>query len=118
MPISFPYSIDIRGNTAISVDDQHIQDLLEQVLFTNPGERVNRPTLGSGLRGLLFAPTNTALSAAVQHNVQAALQQWMGSLILVEAVRVTTEDSTVQVTVQYVVRRSQERQVAQFKRGF
>lgn len=118
MSLSFPYQIDARGHTAVRSGDDHIRDLIAQVLFTNPVERVNRPTFGSGLRGLLFAPNNGALVAAVQHTVQAALQQWLGELVQIEAVKAETEESTVTVTVQYLIRRSQQRQIAQFTQGF
>jgi phage baseplate assembly protein W len=87
------------------------------VLFTAPGERVNRPTFGSGVLQLLFAPQNDALAAAAQLAVQGALQQWLGDLIQVEAVQVEAEDATLRVSVQYVLRRTQQRQAAQFTRG-
>jgi phage baseplate assembly protein W len=118
MSISFPYRIDLRGQTALSSDDEHVRELIEQVLFTNPLERVNRPTFGSGLRGLIFAPGNDALAAALQHTVQAALQQWLADKALIEGVAVEMQENLVQVTVQYVVRRSQVRQTAQFTREF
>lgn len=117
MQISFPFHFDGRGRTAQSGGDDHIRELIEQVLFTSPGERVNRPTFGSGLLQLVFAPNNDALAAATQLTVQGALQQWLGDLIQVEAVQVTSEDSSLRVLVQYVVLRSQQRQVAQFSRA-
>jgi phage baseplate assembly protein W len=116
MNIDFPFQIDGRGRTSTS-GDEHIRDLIEQLLFTNPGERVNRPTLGSGLLQMVFAPSSDELAAATQFLVQGTLQQWLGDLIQAEAVRVTTQDSNLQVTVQYVVRRSQVRQVATFSKG-
>ena len=116
MQIDFPYNIDGRGRTAQAANDHHIRDLIEQVLFTNPGERVNRPTFGSGLLRLVFAPNSDVLAGATQLAVQGALQQFLGDLILVEAVSVENVDSRLTVTVQYVVRRSQQRQVAQFTR--
>jgi phage baseplate assembly protein W len=116
MNIDFPFQIDGRGRTSTS-GDEHIRDLIEQLLFTNPGERVNRPTLGSGLLQMVFAPSSDELAAATQFLVQGTLQQWLGDLIQAEAVRVTTQDSILQVTVQYVVRRSQVRQVATFSKG-
>jgi len=117
MNVDFPWHIDHRGRTAETTDDQHIRDLIEQVLFTSPGERVNRPTFGSGLRQLVFAPNSDALAAATQLTVQGALQQWLGDLIQVDAVKVTSQESTLLVQVEYTVRRSQQRQVAQFSRG-
>lgn len=117
MQIDYPFHIDGRGRTAQTNDDEHIRDLIEQLLFTSPGERVNRPTFGTGLLQLVFAPNSDELAAATQYLVQGALQQWLGELIQVEAVRVVNRDSTLEVTVQYVVRRNQQRQVAQFERG-
>ena len=112
--IDFPYHFDSRGRTAATGDDDHIRDLIEQVLFTSPGERVNRPTFGSGLLQLVFAANSDALAAATQLTVQGALQQWLGDLIEVEAVRVERDDARLSVTLQYLIRRSQERQIAQF----
>ncbi|MBV8138814.1 MAG: GPW/gp25 family protein [Deltaproteobacteria bacterium] len=116
MNIAYPFQIDGRGRTAI-VGDDHLHDLIEQLLFTSPGERVNRPTLGSGLLQMVFAPSSDELAAATQFLVQGTLQQWLGDLIQAEAVRAEVQDSTLLVTVQYVIRASQVRQVEQFARG-
>ena len=116
MQLDYPYEFDSRGRTAEASEDEHIRDLIEEVLFTSPGERVNRPTFGSGVLQLIFAPNSEALASATQMTVQGALQQWLGDLIQVESVDVQSEDSTIQVTVQYTVRRNQQRQVAQFVR--
>ncbi|SRR6266567_4602841 len=116
MPLDYPYDVDSRGRTAETTEDEHIRDLIEEVLFTTPGERVNRPTFGSGVLQLIFAPNSEALASATQMTVQGALQQWLGDLIQVESVDVQSEDSKVQVVVQYTVRRNQQRQVAQFVR--
>jgi phage baseplate assembly protein W len=86
------------------------------VLFTSPGERVNRPDFGSGLMQLVFAPNSPELATAVQFMVQGSLQQWLGGAIKVEAVDVAVEDSALRVTVQYVVRRDQRRRVIQLSR--
>jgi phage baseplate assembly protein W len=115
--LDFPFHVDNRGRSATTDEEGHIRDLIEQVLFTAPGERVNRPTFGSGLLQLVFAPNNDELAAATQFLVQGALQQWLGDLIQVETVQVTSEEATLQVTVQYVHRRTQQRQVAAFARG-
>jgi len=117
MQIDFPFHVDGRGRTAATDPDDHVRDLIEQVLFTAPGERVNRPGFGSGLLQLVFAPNSQELAAATQFLVQGALQQWLGDLIQVEAVEVEGEDSRLMVTVQYVVRRDQQRRSATFSRG-
>jgi uncharacterized protein len=117
MQIDYPFHFDGRGRTAQTGTEDHIRDMIEQVLFTSPGERVNRPTFGSGVMHLLFAPNNDALASATQLTVQGALQQWLGDLILIESVDVENDDATLRVHVQYVVRRTQQRQVAEFVRG-
>jgi phage baseplate assembly protein W len=117
MQIDYPFHLDVRGRTAATADqDTHIRQLIEQVLFTSPGERVNRPTFGSGLMQLVFAPNSEEQATATQFLVQGALQQWMGELIEVETVEVESEEATLRVTVQYVTRRNRQRQVAQFTR--
>ncbi len=117
MHVDYPFNFDGRGRTADTTESDHIRDLIEQVLFTSPGERVNRPDFGSGILQLVFAPNSDALAAATQATVLGALQQWLGDLIMVEAVQVEHEEATLRVTVRYVVRRTQQREVAQFTRG-
>jgi len=117
MNIDFPYHFDGLGRTASADDPKHIRDLIEQLLFTSPGERVNRPDFGCGLMQLVFAPNSIELAAATQFLVQGALQQWLGDLIQVESLEVSSEESTLFVKIQYIIRRSQERQLAQFSRG-
>ena len=87
MNIDFPFHFDDRGRTAPTDDDDHVRDMIEQLLFTSPGERVNRPDFGSGLLQLVFAPNSPELAAAVQFMVQAALQQYLGDLIDVQRAR-------------------------------
>jgi uncharacterized protein len=117
MQIAYPLQIDGRGRVAAASDEAHINQLIEQVLFTAPGERVNRPTFGSGLMQLVFAPNSDEIETAVEYLVQGALQQWLGELIQVEGVAVEHEDAALRVTVQYVIRRDQRRQIARFERG-
>ncbi|GKS56844.1 hypothetical protein YTPLAS18_03710 [Nitrospira sp.] len=117
MNVDYPFHIDERGRTAEASEEEHMRDMIEQVLFTSPGERVNRPTFGSGVMQLVFAPNSDALAAATQLSVQGVLQQWLGDLIQVEDVKVSSEDSKLLVLIQYVIRRNQERRVAQFSRA-
>jgi phage baseplate assembly protein W len=114
MNIEFPFQLDGRGRTAATSDDDHIRDLIEQVLFTNPGERVNRPDFGSGLLQMVFQPNSTELAAALQFTVQGALQQTLGDLIQLQGVVVDATNGTLQVTVQYTVRGAVQASTAQF----
>jgi phage baseplate assembly protein W len=117
MNIDYPFHFDERGRSARTGNDEHIRDLIEQLLFTNPGERVNRPDFGSGLMQLVFAPNSPELAAALQYTLQAALQQWLSDLIELQSLEVTSLDSRLTVTVQYLVRRTNETQLAQITRA-
>jgi uncharacterized protein len=116
MNLDFPYRFDGRGRTAEADDDGHIRDMIEQLVFTAPGERVNRPTLGSGALGLVFAPNDATLAAAMRLSVQAALQEWLGDLVEVTDVAVESDDATLRLAIAYVVRRTGETRVARIAR--
>lgn len=117
MNIDFPYHFDSRGRTAITDDDGHIRDMIEQFLFTNAGERVNRPDFGSGLLQMIFAPNSPELASTLQFTVQAGLQQWLGDVIEVRELEVTSEEATIRVELKYVVRRTQEIRETTFVRS-
>ena len=118
MQVDYPWHIDPQRRTASTGEDEHVRDLIEQVLFTNQGERVNRPDFGCNLMQLVFAGNSDELASATQFLVQGALQQWLGEVIQVEAVGVHNEESTLQITVRYRIRRSQTLQTATFAREF
>lgn len=117
MTIDFPYRVDGRGRTATTGAADHLSDLIEQVLFTAPGERVMRPDFGSGLLDLVFQPGGPELVATTQHLVQGSLQQWLGHLLAVESVDVSHSEGTLSVSVSYVVLHTQERATASFERA-
>lgn len=102
--IDFPFHVDTRGRTAETAEDDHIRDLIHQVLFTSPGERVNRPDFGCGLKQMVFHPNSDAIASATQVLVQSALQRWLETLIEVVSVDVAAIDAELQVTVTYRTR--------------
>ncbi len=93
--------VDARGRAATAAEDDHVRDLIMQVLFTSPGERVNRPEFGCGLKSLVFMPNSTALAAATQALVKGALQKWLEREIHVEDVAIEARDERLEVTVAY-----------------
>lgn len=117
MQIDFPFHFDSRGGTAVTTQNEHIRDMIEQFLFTNAGERVNRPDFGSGLLQLVFAANSPELAAALQHTVQAGLQRWLGDVIEIKALQVVSEEATLRVTIQYTIRQSGETRTDTFERS-
>ena len=117
MNIDFPYHFSGDGRTAETGDDDHIRDMIELLLFTNHGERVNRPDFGSGLLQMVFAPNSPEVATALQFSLQADLQRWLGDLIELQALEVTSVDSSLLINIQYLVRRTNEQQTAQFTRA-
>ncbi|MEU7181491.1 GPW/gp25 family protein [Streptomyces celluloflavus] len=107
--MAFPYRIDRRGRTAQAGTDAHVRDLIEQLLFTSPGERVMRPDFGCGLLDLVFTPNSPELASAVELSVQASLQRWLGDLMEVESLDVVSEENVVRVYLRYVVRATASR---------
>ena len=112
--LDHPYHFDGRGRTAATGEADHIRDLIEQVLFTSPGERVMRPDFGAGLLALVFEPNNSTVATTTQFLVQSALQQHLSHLIAVNAVAVENIDAALQVTVEYAVLADGSTQQASF----
>jgi uncharacterized protein len=115
MQVKYPYSIDSHGRTASSfTESQYITELIEQVLFTALGERVNMPTFGSSINQLVFAPNSGEIATATQFMIQAALQQWLADIISVESVVVTNKESVLYINIQYSVKKNQQRVSTEF----
>lgn len=115
--IDYPFRFDSRGRTATTGTREHIRDLVEQFLFTNPGERVNRPDFGAGLLRLVFEPNNPELTAATQHIIKAGLEKWLGDLIEIELLEAISDDATIRVTLNYLVRATGEQRVETIERA-
>ncbi|SFH98635.1 GPW/gp25 family protein [Bradyrhizobium sp. cf659] len=117
MNIAFPLHFDSHGRTATTDDDTHIREMIEQLLFTNPGERVNRPDFGSGLLQMVFSPNSPEMAAAVQFSLRGALQRWLGDLIELQDLQVTSQESTLTIGVQYARRQTGETRIVQITRA-
>lgn len=114
--IDYPFDFDARGRTALTDTDDHIRDMIEQFLFTNAGERVNRPEFGGGLLNVVFEPNSEALGSTLQRATQAGLQQYLGDLITVQVLVASTEEATLRVDVRYLVHRNGEARTERFER--
>ena len=97
-----PYHLDERGRSAETTDDDHVRNLIFQVLFTSPGERVNRPEFGCALKQLIFMPNSDVLVTSTQQLIQGSLQRWLAGVITVEQVHVQAVESQLEITVVYI----------------
>lgn len=113
--VAFPFQVTPHGRVATATWEAHVEQMIEQVLFTAPGERVNRPDFGCGVQLLVFAGENDALVTATQFLVQGSLQRWLGDLIVVNAVQVQAADTTFTITVQYTLRENGAARAATFQ---
>lgn len=100
--LDHPFHFDGKGRTATTDVDDHVRDMINQVLFTNPGERVNRPDFGCGLMQLVFMPNSDLLATATQFLVQGALQHWLADIIQVERLQIACEDERLIVDIVYM----------------
>ena len=110
-----PLGFDARGRTRAVAREDHIRDLIREVLFTGPGERVNRPEFGCGLKNLVFAPLSDPLAAATQQLIQGALIRWLDPVISVERVTVEVGEGVLTATVAYAIRDTGERREDLFR---
>ena len=101
--IAFPVQVGKNGRIATADYPSHVRDMVEQLLFTVPGERVEQPDLGCGLADLVFTPNSPELASAVQAATLGALQRWLGDVITVSALSVTAADATLAVTLTYQI---------------
>jgi len=117
MNLNFPYQFDGLGRTAAADLNDYVTQLIELVLFTSPGERVNMPDFGSGLLQLPFAPNSQEMAAATQFAVQGALQKWLSGYVRIQSVTATVAEAVLTVTVAYTLVSSDVTQVATYVSG-
>lgn len=89
----FPFKVNDLAQTATSSDDENIRAKIVQVVLTSPGERVNLPEFGCGLRDLAFDPNNEILAATTEFAITKALQQWLSDAIIVDSVDVLNSEA-------------------------
>jgi phage baseplate assembly protein W len=121
--LAYPFAIDAgSGQAALALYQDHVDQMVREVLLTDPGERVCLPTFGAGLRRLVFAPMSAQLEATTKMIVTQALETWLGNQITIQSVAVETSDTmgslppgTIQITIGYVLIETQSIRQTQVK---
>jgi uncharacterized protein len=113
----FPFSVDSAGRVHASGGDEAIRGKIIQVLFTAPGERVNKPEFGCGLFNLVFEPNDPILAVAMEFTIGQALNRWLRDEILVDLISVTVSEGSATVEVAYTKKQDLAKQAVriQFK---
>lgn len=117
MQLDFPYHFDGRDRTAEASEEEHVRDLIHQILFTNPGERVMRPEFGAGLHQLVFGPASVETAATSELMIRGALQQYLGQRIAVEEVTAQADGPAIRINIVYVLLRTGTRSSASLTAG-
>ena len=114
--LDYPYSVGSTWVPQTTSPDDHLRDLILQVLFTVPGERMYLPEFGVGAQQLVFAPNNDLLRTSTQFLITTSLQRWLGDRIDVSQVTVTADpsnDQGVLIEINYTPKLTQQAQVLQ-----
>lgn len=110
--IKYPFAID--KDLAVLMEEKdfskHVRQMMLQVLFTSPGERINRPDFGCGIKRMVFAPNSDATASLLQVIVKQAMDKWLGDVIATEKVEVNAINETLEVKISYLLKSKQERQ--------
>ncbi len=109
--ILYPFVIDKGfGKLAEETDyDRHVVQMIKQVLFTNPGERINRPDFGCGIRRMVFAPNSDVSANLSQVIINQSLEKWLGTVMEVNEVQVKSMEERLEIKIVYLVRATQQR---------
>jgi phage baseplate assembly protein W len=109
--IKHPFAVDVgRGRLAEEENyAAHVEQMMFQVLFTAPGERINRPDFGCGVKRLVFAPNSEVSAALAQVTIFQALTRWLGTAIEVNDVKALAIDSRMEIKIAYTLKARNER---------
>ena len=104
--LRFPFAIDrAQGQVEQERDyGEHVEQLIKQVLLTAPGERIDRPDFGCGVKRLVFAPGGDVAATLAQTVVYQALNKWLSSVITVHEVSVSAAEARLDIRIGYAIR--------------
>jgi phage baseplate assembly protein W len=109
--LRYPFAVDpARGRVEHETDyAEHVDQMIRQILLTGPGERINRPDFGCGVRRMVFAPNGAVSASLARVTVFDSLTRWLGTAITVSDVTAEAVDSTLKIRIAYVLKARQER---------
>jgi len=109
--IAYPIAIDVPlGRLAEETDyAAHVDQLIRQLLFTSPGERINLPEFGCGIKRMVFAPNSEATASLVQVIIFESMKRWLDPVLSVTDVKATAMEERLEIRIAYILKARQER---------
>ena len=116
--LAFPFHIAPNGRAAVTPSlEAHISQELQQLILTNPGERINMPEFGSGARRLIFEEVSDVTAGLTKARLTQALTRWLGHRITLEELIVEAENETINIEIKYRIAGTEDSRVVRFQRG-
>jgi phage baseplate assembly protein W len=74
--LAFPLQVDRRGGIALAHDEQDIDQAIQLILGTAPGERPMRPEFGCGVHDFVFDTIDAGTVGRMEEAIRSALSRW------------------------------------------
>ena len=82
--LAFPLSVDRRGGIALASGETDVDQAIEIILSTAPGERPMRPEFGCGVHDFVFDTIDAATVGRLETEIRRALDRWEPRIVLEE----------------------------------
>ncbi len=80
--LAFPIQVDRRGGIALARDEQDIDQAIQLILGTAPGERPLRPEFGCGVHDFVFDSSDANTIGRMEEAIRQALLRWEPRIIV------------------------------------
>jgi phage baseplate assembly protein W len=74
--LAFPLQVDRRGGIALASDETDVEQAIELILATAPGERPMRPEFGCGVHDFVFDSIDANTIGQMELAIRDALDRW------------------------------------------
>jgi hypothetical protein len=111
-----PFQIGELGAPRAAGRVTAVRQMIEQLLFTLPGERVNRQDFGCGVQRLVFTGASEETAVATEYVIRVGLSRFLADVLTVDAVRVTVQDVTLVIDILYTLVETGEELAETFRR--
>ena len=108
---AFPPGVNKQGGMALTSSYSEIEQAIQIILMTTPGQRLMRSTFGSRLSELVFAPNNNQTAVLAQRYVEEALGMWEPriNVLDVDAYPDPERNHCLNIVIQYKIKATQDK---------